>query len=156
MRIRLATDSDLPQVVRLWAALAASEQALGVPIRADPQAQRNWLASFARHLGRFSFLWVADREGEVMAFLLARLKTRPDYLGGELIGELCSIYVDPALRGSHTGRDLVHTAIKALQDAGANAIETDAHESNAAACAFWEAQGFRAGFRTYRFRPPVP
>jgi len=152
--IRLAGEADLPRVSRLWSALAADEQALGVPIRANERALESWLGSFARHLGRFTFLWVAEHEGVVKAFLLARLKTRPVYLGGELIGELCSIYVDPDLRGLRTGALLVRTAIRGLQDAGANAIEVDAHEANAAACKFWEAQGFRVGFRTYRWRPP--
>lgn len=154
--VRAADAADLPEVLRLWSALAASEQALGVPIRADAEAQQSWLASFERHLGRFSFLWVAEHDGVVAGFLLARLKTRPAYFEGALIGELCSVFVDPALRGMRAGEALVRTAIDALQASGASAIEVDAQECNPGARAFWESQGFRTGVRTYRLRKGSP
>ena len=156
IRVRTADPADLAQVLALWSALAAGEQALGIPVRADEPAQQSWIASFERHLGRFSFLWVVERDERIGGFLLARLKTRPAYLGGELIGELCSIYVAPPMRGMRAGEALVRTAIAALRAAGAGTIEVDAHEANPAARAFWEAQGFRTGFRTYRLLDATP
>lgn len=150
MRVRPAESSDLPRVLELWSALTASERALGAPIRADENAPQSWLASFERHLGRFSFLWVIEHDGKVLGFLLARLKTRPAYVGGELLGEICSLFVDPAIRRRHSGHALVRAAIDALSAAGASAIEVEAHECNAAAQAFWESQGFAAAARTYR------
>ena len=134
--VRAATAADLPEVLRLWSALAASEHALGVPIRPDPEAQQSWLASFERHLGRFSFLWVVEHDGVIAGFLLARLKTRPAYFENALIGELCSVFVDPALRGIGAGEALVRAAIDALRASGAKAIEVDAQECNPLAQAF--------------------
>lgn len=150
IRVRAAHSADLPRVLRLWAALSQGEQALGVPIRTDDEAAQGWLASFERHLGRFSHLWVAERDGDVLGFLLARLKSQPPYVGSELVGEIASIFIDPAMRGTGSGQTLVETAIAALKAAGATVIEVQAHESNADARAFWESQGFRAFARTYR------
>jgi ribosomal protein S18 acetylase RimI-like enzyme len=150
VRIRPAESGDLPRVQELWLALAASERALGAPVRADAQAPEQWLASFERHLGRFSFLWVVESEGRLLGFLLARLRTQPAYVGGELVGEISSVFVDPSVRRMRSGQALVQTAVDALKHAGAKAIEVEAHECNAAARAFWEAQGFAATARTYR------
>jgi ribosomal protein S18 acetylase RimI-like enzyme len=150
MRIRPAESGDLPRVQELWLALVASEQALGAPIRADAQAPQQWLGSFERHLGRFSFVWVVEDQGSVLGFLLARLKTRPPYVGGELVGEISSVFVDRTARRKRSGQALVRTAVEALKRAGATAIEVEAHECNAAARAFWEAQGFASSARTYR------
>ena len=150
MRIRPAESGDLSRVLELWSALVATEQALGAPIRADQNAPQSWLASFERHLGRFSFLWVAEDDGKVLGFLLARLKTRPAYVGGELIGEICSIFVDPALRRRRSGQALLRAAVDALKASGASSIEVEAHEGNAAARQFWESQGFGTSARTYR------
>lgn len=147
---REARPDDLPRVVQLWRELVASEQALGIPSCADEAAEQAWRASFERHLGRFSFLWVAEVDGSVIGFLLTRLKTSPPYLGAELTGELCSICIDAAYRGRSVGRALVAAATERLQEAGATAIEVTAHEANAGSRAYWEALGFRPGFHVYR------
>jgi len=150
--VRAAVDADLPQVVEMWSKLTGEERALGVPIAGSVEARDSWVASFRRHLGKLAFLWVAhdDQSDAMVGFLLARLRTRPPYLGAELVAEIASIYVDPAQRGRGVGESLVHTAIDALRAAGATAVETNAHTANARACAFWEASGFQTGFRSYR------
>lgn len=149
--IRVAETTDLPRVAQLWSMLASSEQALGASIRVNEQSQRSWLASFERHLGRFSFLWVAEQDQKVLGYLLARLNTRPAYVGSDLVGEISSIFVDTAIRRRHAGQALVRIAIDSLSASGARAIEVEAHECNAPARAFWEAQGFAPAARTYRF-----
>ena len=150
VRIRVAEPRDLPRVAELWSALVASEQALGAALRVNEHSPQQWLASFERHLGRFAFLWVAEQEGEVRGYLLARLRTVPAYVGGELAGEISSIFVDEAIRRRGSGEQLVRIAIDTLGDAGARAIEVEAHECNPDARTFWEAQGFATAARTYR------
>lgn len=150
VRIRVAESRDLPRVAVMWSALVASEQALGATLRMNEDSPKQWLASFERHLGRFAFLWVAEQEGEVLGYLLARLRPVPAYVGGDLVGEISSIFVDETIRRRGSGQHLVRTAIDALVNAGARAIEVEAHECNPDARAFWEAQGFATAARTYR------
>ena len=49
---------------------------------------------FRRTLGRFSILYVAEVEGEVVGFIVARLKRVPEYLGGVMVGELKDMWVE--------------------------------------------------------------
>lgn len=152
MGVRAARPEDVPHVARLWTALCREELSKGAPIALDESSSRSWMASFERHLQRFAFLWVAEHDRKIVGFLLARLKSRPPYLGGALIGELSSIYVEPSSRATGLGKLLVRTAIAELRARAAQSIEVEAYEGNAAARAFWTAMHFEGQARTYRAR----
>ncbi|HSO27865.1 MAG TPA: GNAT family N-acetyltransferase, partial [Anaerolineales bacterium] len=54
-----------------------------------------WLDSFQRTLGRFSVLFVAEKDGELLGFVLGRVKRTPLYLGGVMVGEISEVWVEP-------------------------------------------------------------
>jgi GNAT superfamily N-acetyltransferase len=66
---------------------------------------------FKRTLGRFSALYVAEYEGEVVGFIVARLKRVPEYLGGVMVGELKDMWVEHKVRRLGIGEQLLRLAI---------------------------------------------
>ncbi len=143
-QVRAGTAEDLPAVARLWQALDEFHRQRGLAFPHTQQAAEAWIASFERTLGRFSFLWVAEADdGQPAAFLLARLKRAPAYLGGVLLGEISDLYVDDTLRGQGIGGQLAALAIDKLREAGAHSIEVQVMQQNPEGLAFWLAQGFQ-------------
>lgn len=140
---RLAHLEDLPAVGRLWAKLDSYHHGLGMAFASPEAAVPAWLASFERTLGRFSFLWVAEQDGEILAFLLARLKRTPAYLGGVLVGEISDLYVDECLRRQQVGKRLARLAQQQLDSLGVHSIEVQVLEGNQGALEFWEKLGFK-------------
>ncbi len=141
--VRLGTLDDLRAVGLLWRKLNDYHLSIGMHFQADDASVENWLASFTRTLGRFSFLWVAEQEGEVSAFLLGRLKKTPAYLGGVMVGEISDLYVSDELRGQGIGKQLVSTAMQQFKDQSVHSVEVQIMAQNESGLAFWNSLGFQ-------------
>ena len=142
-RIRPAVEADLPAVAAAWRKLQDFHTSLGLAFPLESNSQDKWLSSFQRTLGRFSFLWVAEVNGQVMAFLLARVKQSPTFLGGVQVGEISDVYVDNSLRGSGVGTRLVDAAMEKLKALRVHSVEVQIQAGNDAGLSFWEKLGFR-------------
>jgi len=71
-----------------------------------------WLDMFRRTLGRFSVLYVAEFQEEVVGFIVARVKRVPEYLGGVMVGELKDMWVEQKIRRLGIGEKLLRMAIE--------------------------------------------
>jgi GNAT superfamily N-acetyltransferase len=140
--IRPAAEEDLPALADLWQALDEFHRGLGLAFPAAPDAKEKWVASFQRTLGRFSFAWLAEGPAGPAAFLLARLKQSPAFLGGVQVGEISDLYVDDALRGDGVGAQLVAAAMHKFDELGVHSVEVQIQAGNDAGLEFWLAQGF--------------
>lgn len=141
--VRVGTHNDLRAVVRLWSELNTFHHSIGLQFPEGAEAGAEWVASFERTLGRFSFLWVAELEGSIQGFLLARLKRTPGYLGGVLVGEISDLYVSDEMRGMGAGKDLVATAFNELTKHDVHSIEVQVMIQNTNGLEFWKSMGFR-------------
>ena len=141
--VRVGTVDDLRAVGLLWRELNGYHLSIGMHFQADDTSVEAWIASFSRTLGRFSFLWVAEQEGKIFAFLLGRLKRTPAYLGGVMVGEISDLYVSDKLRGQGIGKQLVSTAIRHLKAQNVHSIEVQIMAHNESGLAFWNSLGFR-------------
>lgn len=83
--------------------------------------------------GKF-YGWVAERDGEVMGFLVARLA------GDEL--EILNVAVDPAARRQGVGSRLLEVALEASRERGARWAFLEVRASNSAAIGFYERHRF--------------
>ena len=70
-----------------------------------------WFETFRRTLGRFSVLYVAEYQDEIVGFIIARLKRVPEYLGGVMVGELKDMWVEHKVRRLGIGEVLLRYAI---------------------------------------------
>jgi ribosomal protein S18 acetylase RimI-like enzyme len=140
--IRLMRPEDLPAIEALWTQYDSYHHSLGLAFPQPEQAAAAWRASFERTLGRFSYVWVAEKDSIVAGFLLARLKRTPAFLGGVLIGEISDLYVSDSLRGQKVGSRLAAAAIETLRAQRVHSIEVQVLQRNTGALAFWQKQGF--------------
>jgi GNAT superfamily N-acetyltransferase len=141
-QLRAAGEEDLPAIADLWSRLDAFHHELGMAFPRPTDAAEKWLASFQRTLGRFSFLWLAEQDGAPEAFLLARVKQSPAYLGAVQVGEISDLYVSEGLRGSGVGAKLVKLALAKFKDLGVHSVEVQIQAGNQAGLDFWAKQGF--------------
>jgi RimJ/RimL family protein N-acetyltransferase len=120
---REATEVDLVAVARLYGKL---DQFLRKFTYSFPEVENVgelWLDMFRRTLGRFSVLYVAEYEGEVVGFIVARLKRVPAYLGGVMVGELKDMWVEHKVRRLGIGEKLLRLAIEWCRDQDVHSLE---------------------------------
>lgn len=142
-QIREAAPEDLPVVGKLWRKLQEYHLSLGLAFPLDESSTDKWISSFQRTLGRFSFLWLGSRDDQISAFLLARVKQSPAFLGGVQIGEISDLFVDDGLRGSGIGSLLTEIAINKFHELGVHSIEVQIQAGNDTGLAFWKKLGFQ-------------
>jgi GNAT superfamily N-acetyltransferase len=82
-----------------------------------------WLDMFRRTLGRFSVLYVAEYQGEVVGFIVARVKRVPEYLGGVMVGELKDMWVEHNVRRLGIGEKLLRLAIEWCREQKVYSVE---------------------------------
>lgn len=109
---RQAVESDFDAVAGLYTKLDALLRQHTYSFPRVENVGMLWLDMFRRTLGRFSVLYVAEYEGEVLGFIVARLKRVPEYLGGVMVGELKDMWVEPSVRRLGIGERLLRLAIE--------------------------------------------
>jgi GNAT superfamily N-acetyltransferase len=109
---RLASEADLPVVARMYALLDGLLHEYGYNFPVVENVGEKWLDIFRRTMGRFSVVYLAEYQGEVVGFILARLKRVPEYLGGVMVGELKDMWVEPEVRRLGIGEKLLRLAIE--------------------------------------------
>jgi GNAT superfamily N-acetyltransferase len=109
---REATEADFPIITKMYAKL---DRLLRQHTYTFPEVEnvgQLWLDTFRRTLGRFSVLYVAEYQGQVVGFIIARLKRVPEYLGGVMVGELKDMWVEHEVRRLGIGEKLLRLAIE--------------------------------------------
>ena len=109
---REATEADFPIVASMYAKLDQLLRQHTYTFPAVENVGELWLDMFRRTLGRFSVLYVAEYEGEVVGFIVARLKRVPEYLGGVMVGELKDMWVEHKVRRLGIGEKRLRMAIE--------------------------------------------
>jgi ribosomal protein S18 acetylase RimI-like enzyme len=109
-----------------------------------------WLESFRRTLGRFSNVFVAEREGSCLGFILCRLKRLPSYMGGLMVGEVSDVGVEEEARYSGVGKALVHAGLEWMRGQGVHSVEVQVLSENEASLKFFESLGFKLELRAMR------
>ncbi len=140
--IRPGSKADLPGVGKLWAELDEYHRGLTLKLPRPANAASLWLESFQDELDKTIFLWVAELNGGIEGFLLARLKRLPNYLGEATVGEISHLYVDQQARGQKVAGRLAETAIEALKKHDIHSIEIQVMAGNHGGLTFWLKQGF--------------
>jgi ribosomal protein S18 acetylase RimI-like enzyme len=109
-----------------------------------------WFASFERTLGRFSNVFIAEMEHEVVGFMLCRVKRVPAYMGGVLVGELSDMWIVAKARRMGIGDKLSRLALDWLREQGAHSVEIQVLKDNEASWKLYDRMGFKLEFRVGR------
>jgi GNAT superfamily N-acetyltransferase len=120
---REATEADFPAIEAMYAKLDDLLRQYTYAFPAVENVGHLWLDMFRRTLGRFSVLYVAEVEGEVVGFIVARLKRVPEYLGGVMVGELKDMWVEKPVRRLGIGEELLRMAIEWCRQQNVYSVE---------------------------------
>jgi len=141
---------DLPNLAEKFEDLNIHYQQMGYLLSTPSQVGKVWIDSFQRTLGRFTNVFIAEKDQEIIGFALCRLKRLPAHMSGLMVGELSDIWVSPKVRRGGIGKILVAMVINWLQKNGARSVEVQVLKDNAPAQAMFESFGFQLEFRSSR------
>ena len=147
---RTAVEADFPTLKEMYTLLNNFFYSAGYRLPQPENIGDTWLASFQRTLGRFSNVFIAEREDEVVGFMLCRLKRVPAYMGGVLVGELSDMWIDSSARRLGIGDRLSRLAMDWMREQGADSIEIQVLRDNEASWKLYERMGFQLEFRVGR------
>jgi ribosomal protein S18 acetylase RimI-like enzyme len=145
MTIRPAQPEDVPAVLPMVGKLATLHENWD-PQRFDYRADvekmySGWLR--ARAVDDRSVFLVAEREGKIVAFLIATIdETIPIYRLQE-IGFVHDVWVEPEYRHEGIGRQIAMLAIEKFREKGVKQIRLETAIANEAARSLFKSCGFR-------------
>lgn len=120
---RQAVEADFPAVAALYVKLDHLLRQHTYTFPVVENVGELWLEMFRRTLGRFSVLYVAEYQGEVVGFIVARVKRVPEYLGGVMVGELKDMWVEHNVRRLGIGEKLLRLAIEWCRSQNVYSVE---------------------------------
>ena len=141
--IRPAALSDLDAIVSLWLGMMREHEAFDSRVRLGPSAGEAY-ENYARHYVTRSDapVFVAEHDGEVIAFGLAyRARNLPMFLPDHY-GFLSDLVVTPSWRGRGIGTALVGEITRQLRAQDVTHVQLQVYHNNARARAFWHRVGF--------------
>jgi ribosomal protein S18 acetylase RimI-like enzyme len=147
---RSATESDLAAVAILYERVDAAYRNYAYLFPEVDQVGQAWLESFRRTLGRFSVLYVAEMEGQLVGFTLGRIKRVPPHRGGVLVGEISDIWVEAPARRLGLGKRLTQMAIDWLMAQNVHSVEAQILEGNGPSLNLFDKLGFQSELRQVR------
>jgi ribosomal protein S18 acetylase RimI-like enzyme len=147
---RLVREDDFPVIVEMYTQLNTYFYRMGYRLPHPENVGEVWLDSFRRTLGRFSNVFIAELDGQVVGFMLCRLKRVPAYMGGVLVGELSDMWIDSSARRMGIGDKLSRLAMDWMRQQGAHSIEIQVLKDNEASWKLYERMGFQLEFRVGR------
>lgn len=147
---RPGAEKDFLIVAEMYAKLDAHFRTLELRLPEPEDVGQAWLESFTRTLGRFSILHIAELDGEVVGFMLSRIKRVPPYWGGVMVGTLSDMWIRKKARRMGIGDRLSRIALDWLREQGVHSIEIQVLESNAASWKLYENMGFKPELRQAR------
>ncbi len=147
---RAASEADFPGLAGMYEKLNAYFYQVGYLLPHPENVGEVWLESFRRTLGRFSNVFVAEREGHLLGFILCRLKRLPAYMGGVMVGEVSDVWVESEARGAGVGQALVESGVEWMRGQGVHSVEVQVLGGNEGSLRFFESLGFKLELRLLR------
>ena len=120
---REAFEEDYPAVIAMYDKLDDFLRKYTYSFPEVKNVGEKWFETFRRTLGRFSVLYVAEYQDEIVGFIIARLKRVPEYLGGVMVGELKDMWVENQVRRMGIGEVLLRYAIEWCREQEVYSVE---------------------------------
>ena len=123
VEIREAVEDDLSRLRPMWLSLYEHQRKNGMLIELPVDAFQHWSNSLIPVLGRFGCLFVAEDNGELVGFLAGRIRSLPQYFGGDQVGFISEVFVQDSHRSHGIGRRLVAKAVSWFNDQNITRLE---------------------------------
>jgi len=147
---RLVSEADLPVIAGMYDIMDQYFRQFSYRFPEVENIGQAWVDSFRRTLGKFSNVHIAEVEGQVVGFMLSRVKRVAPYLGGVMVGELSDMWVDPQARRLGIGEELSRLAIEWLRQQGVHSVEVQILEGNEPIWRLYQRMGFKPELRQIR------
>jgi L-amino acid N-acyltransferase YncA len=136
VKIRDATEADLPDIVEIYNSTVPSRMVTADP---EPVSVESRLPWFREHDPKSRPLWVAEVNGEIAGwFSFEPFRKKPAYYATAEV----SVYVSEKHRGKGIGRRLLEEAIRRAPDLGLKTLTAGAFAHNEPSLRLFERFGF--------------
>jgi len=105
--VRTGSATDLSRVEPLWVALYENQRQQRMLIEVPPDGFKSWHSSMSVAFGRFTSLFIAECQGDLIGFLAGRIRSMPPYFGGHPVGFLSEIFILEEHRKKGIARQLM-------------------------------------------------
>ncbi len=147
VQIRRATESDIPELSRLVAALAAWEEAIDSRARFDWDGIRdapNWLRLVLNR--EHHAVWVASsdetNDGHLVGHLWIRLKRNSDGAIPQSIGYISQAFMEENFRGKGLMKPMLEEAYEWFRNSGITVVTLSVLHRNWIGATAWHRLGF--------------
>ena len=143
VQIRRATQSDIPELSRLVAALAAWEEALDPRARFDWDGIRdapNWLRLVLNR--EHHAVWVAGSDARLVGHLWIRLKRNSDGATPQSIGYISQAFMEENFRGRGLMKPMLEEACEWFRNLGITVVTLSVLHRNWIGATAWRRLGF--------------
>lgn len=142
LTLRHATSEDMNRIKPLWHALYQHQMEHGMLLHLPEGAYEAWLKSVVPFLGRFASVVVAERGGEIVAFVAGRIRALPPYFGSATVGAISEVFVSESLRGGGIGRRLLAFSLEWFQAQQITRVELQVVSGNPDGLRFYRQLGW--------------
>jgi GNAT superfamily N-acetyltransferase len=143
VEIRRATQSDIPELSRLVAALAAYEESFDSRANFDWDEIRdapNWLKLVLNR--EHHAIWVASLDGRLVGHLWIRLKRQRDGAMPRSIGYISQAFMEESFRGRGLMKPMLEEAYEWFRGAGITVVTLSVLHRNWVGATAWHRLGF--------------
>ncbi|MGH7279981.1 MAG: GNAT family N-acetyltransferase [Polyangiaceae bacterium] len=155
VEVRPAEDSDFVALGPLWSTFYNEQRKLGMQLELPSEGFALWLRAMQPGLGRFTCIFVAHRDSEIIGFLAGRVRPLPAYFGGGQVGFISEVFVSETARGLGVGAKMVSHACAWFASMKASRVELQVLTGNEPARRLYKKLGWEDELveMTYTFRP---
>ncbi|MDZ7380035.1 MAG: GNAT family N-acetyltransferase [candidate division KSB1 bacterium] len=140
--VRSADPADIPEMARLWYEKMVLQQQFDRRFALLPDGQVRWMAEVANWLANSDCaIYVAERGGDVVGFIIAWVKAGPPGLSPEQIGVITDMVIDAHGQQGGAGRLLLQPVREWLAAHGISHLIAHVPRRQAVEQAFWRALG---------------
>lgn len=151
VRNRLATSNDLPAIISVWAEAMDFHAELDPRFPLSPDASKAMTSYLGEVLAdENGFLFVADANGRIIAYCLARIASYPPVFAKRMYGYINDLMVTTARRRQGVGTALFLSTAAAIRAKGIDVLEVSLVPQNPMASSFWRKLGFESRLETLR------
>jgi ribosomal protein S18 acetylase RimI-like enzyme len=141
VKIRHATEADLPHIVKLSEKLGKDESAMDSMVSPLPSEFQNpsWILKNIK--GENTVVFVAEVDGKIVGYSLGWVSHPWSYKAKR--GYICDCFVEGAYRRRGIGTALVKAMLEWFKSKGVDCVEADIYSNNIPSLTLFRSLGFR-------------
>ena len=140
----------LASVSSLFGKMYVEMSGMGLMVGLAEDGADKWIKGIEKTLGRMSYLLAAQNENKTLGFAHGSLRFLPDYLGGDLTGNITHIYVDKNYRGQGIAGAMLSELENWFLEKKVASVELEIVPDNENAKKFWLGIGYNKELIKFR------